>query len=487
MTTASDGEGGRKNGGRNDRASRQQTAEAERAADPRRWRVLAALCGALLVLVLDNTVLNVALPSLAADFSAPPALQQAVLDAYVVLFAGLLLPAGAVADRWGRRRALLTGTAVLAVASAAAAAAWSVWWLVAMRAVMGAGAALVMPATLAVIVQVFPAHERPRAFAVWAAVASGGMAVGPVLGGALVTAWSWAGVFLVNVPVLAVAAFAVVRLVPESRDPRARPVDGPGAALVTLGMTALTWTVIRAGEGGAGARTAAGAALAVAALTAFARRQRRLADPLVDFTLYRDARFAGGSAAASLLTLGTGSALYLLAGCLQRVRGLSALEAGAAIVPLAAGIVLGSAAGGRGHARLGARRSVVAGFLTTAAGFATLAALTPTSPYALLATGLALAGLGTGFAGPSTTSTVLGALPPRRAGMGSALNDTHQQLGTALGIAGLGALQSALERGAPAAADAAHRTTGALTVTFLTAAACAAAGALTAALTLRRT
>lgn len=476
-------------------------ADGDAGGHPRRWTILAAVCAALLVIVLDNTVLNVALPSLAADLGASTAGQQAVLDAYVVVFAGLLIAAGAASDRYGRRRAMLTGLTVLALASAAAAAAWSVWWLVAMRALMGVGAALVMPATLAILVQVFPERERARAFAVWAAVASGAMAAGPVLGGALVASWSWAGVFLVNVPVAAAAGLAVLRHVPESRDPAGRRVDAVSAALVTLGMVALTGAVIKAGELGPGAPVVPlAAAVSVLALAAFVRRQRRAATPLVDLALYRDRRFAGASAAATLLTLGTGSALFVLAQYLQLVRGHGPLEAGLALVPLAVGIVLGSTAGGRAHGALGPRHAIVLGFTVTAVGFGVLATLTPTGPYAVTATGLLLAGLGSGFAGPSTTSTVLGAVPRERAGMGSALNDTHQQLGIALGVAGLGALLSATYRAALPARHSASPLTEALadpsthqafthaqTVTFLTAAAFTLLGAATAAVTLRRT
>ncbi|GAA2084959.1 MFS transporter [Streptomyces albiaxialis] len=489
---------------------------------PRRRAILAALCAALLVIVLDNTVLNVALPDLAEDFDASTGTLQAVIDAYAVVFAGLLIAAGAASDRYGRRRALLTGLAVLGLASAAAALATSAWWLIAMRAAMGAGAALVMPATLAILVRVFPARERPRAFAVWAAVAAVAMAAGPVLGGALVAAWSWAGVFLLNVPVVLAAALAVARLVPESRDPLVRPVDPAGAALVTAGMVALTGAVIVAGHGGTGhggtgpggtgaggtVVPAAGLLVAALALAAFVRRQRRAPAPVVEFALYRDRRFAGGSAAAALLTLGTGSALFVLAQYLQLVRGLSALEAGAALVPLALGTVLGSALGGRAPARLGARATIVLGFTATAAGFLLLAALTPTSPYALVAGGLLLQGWGTGFSSPATTATVLGAVPSERAGMGSALNDTHQQLGIALGVALLGSLLAAVYRAAlPASVPAGARGSLAATlraadgggfagaakdafvtaqsVTMLTAAGCALTGALVAGAVLR--
>ncbi|WP_245928858.1 MFS transporter [Murinocardiopsis flavida] len=481
---------------------------------PRRWLILVAICAALLVIVVDNTVLNVALPSIAAAFGASTAEQQAVVDAYVVVFAGLLIAAGAAADRYGRRRAMLAGLVLLGAASAAAAVAWSVWWLVAMRALMGVGAALVMPATLAVLMQVFPDRERPRALAVWAAVASVAMAAGPVLGGFLVAAWSWAGVFLINVPVVAAAVAAIVRLVPGSRDPHARPVDPLSAAMVTVGMVALTTAVIVMGEHGPTAPAVAiGFAAAAAALAVFARRQARSVAPMVDLSLYRDRRFAGGSAAVALLTVGTGSALFVLTQHLQLVLGYSPLEAGVGVMPLAAGTVLGSIAGGRAPERMGHRAPIVLGFTATAAGFVLLAALTPTSPYLLVAAGLLLAGCGTGFAGPAATSTVLGAVPTERAGMGSALNDTHQQFGIAMGVAVMGSLLAAVYRtglpdavphrvagslaatldyaaeragGADTAAAARAAFTAAQTATMLTAAGCALAGAVIAGLVLRR-
>ncbi|GAA2603909.1 MFS transporter [Streptomyces axinellae] len=482
---------------------------------PRRRAILVAVCAALLVIVVDNTVLNVALPSIAAAFDASTAGLQAVLDAYAVVFSGLLITAGALSDRWGRRRAMVTGLVVLGVASAAAALAWSVWWLVAMRALMGVGAALVMPATLALLVHVFPARERPRAFAVWGAVASVAMALGPVLGGALVAVWSWVGAFLINVPVVCCAVVAILRLVPESRDGRARRVDPAGASLITVGMVALTTAVILAGEGGfARLPVLVSALVALLAVGGFLRRQRRSATPMVDLSLYRDRQFAGGSAAVTIISLGTGSTLFILAQYLQLVRGLDPFEAGVASVPMAAGIVLGSLAGGRAPARIGHRLSVVAGFTGTAAGFLFLAALTPRSGFALVAVGLFLVGGGNGFAGPAVASTVLGAVPKDRAGLGSALNDTHQQFGVAFGVAALGSLLAAVYRarapaGIPArargslaatleradahpgtgraTAEAARRAfTDAQSATMLAAAGCVAAGVTIAALVLRR-
>ncbi|GAA1251968.1 MFS transporter [Streptomyces javensis] len=413
----------------------------------RRWAILVALCAALLVIVIDNTVLHVAVPAIGDAFDASTDQLQAVIDAYVVVFAGLLITAGVLSDRYGRRRALVVGLLVFGAASALAAAAPSVWWLIATRALMGVGAALVMPATLAVLVVVFPERERPRAFAVWSAVASVGMAAGPLLGGALVDAWSWAGVFLINVPVVAVALFGVVRLVPETRAADARGLDPYGTVLVTAGMTGLVWALIEAPAYGCTApAVVAGAAVAVLALVGFGVRQRRSATPMVDLRLYRDRRFSGAGFAVAVMTLATGSTLFVLSQYLQLVLGYSAFETGLAAVPLAAGVVAGSVVGGRAPAGFGARACIVAGFTVTAAGFAVLASLSESGGSAAVSIGLGLAGLGSGIAGPSATSTVLGAVPPERAGMGSALNDTHQQLGIALGVAGLGSLLATVYR-----------------------------------------
>ena len=490
-----------------------ESARDDEEGHPRRWSILVALCAALLVIVMDNTVVNVAIPAIGHAFDASTAGLQAVIDAYVVVFAGLLVAAGVASDRYGHRRTVLVGLVVFGFASAAALAASSVWWLIAMRALMGVGAALIMPATLAVLVHAFPAGERPKAFAVWAAVASVAMAVGPVAGGALVAAWSWGGVFLINIPIVAVALVGIARLVPNFRDDNARRLDIGAAALVTVGMVALTTAIITLGETGAGSPLVpVAASIALVALGVFGWRQYHAAAPMVDFTLYRDRAFAGASAAAALLTLGTGSVLFVLLQYLQLVREHTALQAGLAIIPLALGTVAGSTVGSRAPARIGARYSIMIGFAVTTSGFVVLATLTPASSYVTVAIGLVLAGGGTGFSSPATYSTVLGAVPQSRAGMGSALNDTHQQLGTALGVAILGSLLAVVYRaGLPgsipedagrsltaslaysstdtdqaALAEAARTAfTDAQTVTLLTAAGCALAGATIAAFVLR--
>ncbi|TDC83033.1 MFS transporter [Actinomadura sp. 7K507] len=487
-------------------------AESDGPGHPKRWWILGAVCTALLIIVVDNTVLSVALPALGAHFEAGTTTLQAVADAYVVVFAGLLLAAGAASDRYGRRRTLVIGLALFAAASAAAALAPSASWLIGARAAMGVGAALVMPPTLAILVQVFPASQRPKAFAVWTAVAAIAMAGGPALGGLLVAAWSWAAVFWINVPLAAAALLSVVLLVPESADPDASPIDLTSVMLVTLGMGGATLAVLVLSEPEpAWATVGLGAAAAVTGLTGFALRQRRVQTPLVDFALYRDRNFAGASLAAALLTLGTGSTLFVLTQHLQLVLGFNAAQAGAALAPLAAGVAAGSIAGGRAPQRIGARFSIVAGFLVIICGFLVLASLDSSNGYPPVALGLAVLGLGTGFSGPAVTSTVLGAVPRHRAGMGSALNDTHQQLGIAIGIAVIGGLlATAYRTGLPdsvpprpagslnstlnyaaarsdtALADTARTAfTTAQTTTMLAAAGCAAAGALVAARVLR--
>ncbi|ALE82808.1 MFS transporter [Pseudonocardia sp. HH130629-09] len=473
---------------------------------PRRWWILVAICASLLIVVVDNTVLSVALPAIAEAFGAGTATLQAVVDAYVVVFAGLLVTAGVAADRYGRRRVLLVGLVVFAMASAAAGLAGAVWILVGARAVMGIGAALVMPATLAILVQVFPEHERPRAFAAWAAVAAVAMAAGPVLGGLLVELWSWGGVFWINVPLALGAVAVVAALAPESRDPDAGRLDSVSAVLVTAGISSVVLTVLVLGENGSLIIAWSAGILAVLGLGWFTRRQLRSSAPMVEFALYRDPRFAGGSVAAAVLTLGTGSALFVLTQYLQLVRGQSALEAGVSLVPLALSIVIASIIGGRSATRVGPRICIVSGFVVVTAGFLLLAMLGPSSSYPHVAAGLALLGLGAGFSGPAVTSVVLGAVPRHRAGMGSGLHDTHQQLGIAIGVAVMGAILTSVYRSrmvdlvgvedgalaltllrgdANLARAGTEAFVAAQSTTMIVAAGCAASGALIAALVLR--
>lgn len=424
--------------------------------DPRRWVILAAVCAALTAIIVDNTILNVAVPTIEHDLGATPAELQAIINAYVVVFAGLLVAAGLVADRYGRRRAVTIGLTILTLASVAAAFAPSAGWLIAARTIMGVGAALVMPGTLAILVHTFAPYERVKAFAVWSAAGSAAMAIGPLLGGLMVERFGWPGVFVISAALSAAAVVLIAWLVPESRDPHHRTIDVPGSIAITVAIASIVSSIILAPDYGIAAPIViAGLVLTIAASALFWVRQRRATSPMVEMSLYRNRQFAGASLAVAVLAIGTGSVLFVLTQHLQYVLNYTPLQAGLAIAPLAVGVVSASYVGARLPNRIGYRRSIVTGFAVTATGFLVLATLTPATPYAVIATGLLLAGIGSGLASPSVHTTVLGAVPPDRAGMGSALNDTHQQLGIALGVAIVGsAVATGYRHFAPASLNA---------------------------------
>lgn len=411
------------------------------ASSRRRWVILAAVCFALTSIVLDNSILNLAVPSIEDALGAGPAQLQAIINGYVVVFAGLLVPSGLLADRYGRKRTVSIGLAVLAAASAAAAFAPSAGWLVVARCIMGIGAALVMPGTLAILIHTFAPEERVKAFAVWSAVGSAAMAAGPLLGGYLVERFGWPGIFIIGAVLSVVAVVLMLWIVPESRDPQQRSIDPIGSVAITLTMGACVSGIILVPDHGlASPITLACPFLAIVGGIGFWVRQRRSASPMVDMSLYRNREFAGASLAVAALAIGTGSVLFILTQHLQHVVEYSPFEAGLAIIPLAVGVIAASYVGARLPGWIGYRWSMVLGFVVTASGFLVLATLTPASSYSVIAAGLLLAGTGSGLASPAVQTTVLGAVPPDRAGMGSALNDTHQQLGIALGVAIVGSI-----------------------------------------------
>jgi len=267
----------------------------------KRWWTLAVLCLSLLVISLDNTILNVALPTLERQLDASSSQLQWIVDAYMLVFAGLLLSAGALGDRFGRRRALTFGLAVFGLGSALSAMAGSAEMLIASRALMGVGGAFIMPSTLSILTATFPAHERPKAIGAWAAVSGLGIAIGPVAGGWLVEHADWSWIFLVNIPFVIAALLAQRPLVPESSDPAAPRLDLPGFALSTAGLTALVWGVIEAPSSGwTDGRTVAAFVAAAVLLVAFVGWERRTPQPMLDVRLFRNPRFSAASAAIML-------------------------------------------------------------------------------------------------------------------------------------------------------------------------------------------
>ncbi len=432
----------------------------------RRWWTLAVLSISLIVVSLDNTILNVALPSIADDLHASSSELQWVVDSYMLVFAGLLLTAGSLGDRFGRRRALTTGLLVFAGGSVLAALSGTTTELIASRALMGVGGALIMPSTLSILTAVFPAEERAKAIGAWTAVAGLGIALGPIAGGWLVEHADWHWVFLVNIPIAVLALAAGRVLVPESRDPKPDRIDLPGAALSTLGLTALLWAVIEAPDRGWTTGPIVGAfAAAIAILGLFAAWELRTPTPMLDVRLFRNPRFSAASGAIGLAFFGLFGVLFFTTQYLQSVHGFSPLEAGVWSLPVAAGLAVGGPLSAKLSARFGAKVVVSGGLSIVAGGLTLYATARPDSPFALIGGAETILGLGIGLAMTPATDSIMSTLPPERASVGSALNDTVRQVGGALGVAVLGSVLSSHYRdgmdgatqGLPAGAgDAAH-------------------------------
>ncbi|MFD1544789.1 MFS transporter [Nonomuraea guangzhouensis] len=420
------------------------------ARHPRRWLILIVLCLSTLVLVIDNMVLTVAIPPLAADLGATAQDTQWILDSYILVFAGLLLTAGSLSDRFGRRKIMIIGLALFGAASLVAAFAADPVQLIAARAAMGVGGALIMPSTLSILITVFDDEERRKAMAAWSAVAMAGLVGGPVLGGALIAWFWWGSVFLINVPVAALAIVAALVLMPESKGPWSRP-DPLGAILSASGMTALVWTIIELPHG----LSVPALALAVGALIGFVLWELRTAYPMVPLRLFRDRVFSGGSFSLTLVQIGNGGLLLVFSQYLQYVLGYTPTQAGLAFAPMAVASLACNALGAALGTRIGNRALIVTGLTVMAAGFALLAV--PGS-FAVMACALLTLGAGGGLAMPAAVSALMGAVPAEHAGVGSALNDTIQQAGAALGVAVLGSvLSSAYTAAMPATAPEAAR------------------------------
>jgi EmrB/QacA subfamily drug resistance transporter len=406
------------------------------------------LCLSLVVISLDNTILNVALPTLERELAASASQLQWIVDAYMLVFAGLLLTAGALGDRFGRRRALTFGLFVFGAGSLMAATATTAGMLIGARAVMGVGGAFIMPSTLSIVTNVFPPDERAKAIGIWAGVAGLGIAIGPVSGGWLVEHGDWSWIFLVNVP-LVIAALALGRvLVPESSDPAAPPLDVRGFALSTAGLTALVWAIIEAPDRGWTDLLVLGAfAGAIVVLGAFARWQLRAAYPMLDVRLFRNRRFSASSLAISLAFFALFGMMFFITQYLQLILGYSALEAGVRTLPVAAGLVIAGPLSARLAGAAGTKRVVAGGLFTVGIGLALLGFADADSGYGIAAASLAVLGFGMGCAMAPATDAIMGSLPLAKAGVGSAVNDATRITGGALGVAVLGSLLSSGYRG----------------------------------------
>jgi EmrB/QacA subfamily drug resistance transporter len=413
-----------------------------------RWTTLAVLSLSLLVIGLDNTILNVALPTLQEEFGASASTLQWMVDSYLLVFAGLLLVFGTLGDRFGRKRALQAGVTIFGLASLGALVADSAGQVIAVRALMGVGAALIMPATLSIIANVFPEEERGKAIGIWAALAAIGIGLGPLTGGALLEWFDWSSVFLVNVPFALAAVLLGIRCVPESRDPAPAAFDVPGAVLSTAGFTTLVYAVIEApGKGWGSALVLGLLAAAAVLLTLFVFWERRTSHPMLDLRFFRNRAFSVGTIAVSVAFFSLLGGIFALTQYLQFAHGYSAVEAGAVMSPLALGLVAGAGSSSRAVERLGTSRVVTAGLLgLTTVLTATLLFEVDTSAAALLAWFFFLA-LSMGWVMAPATEAVVSAVPAARSGVASAMNTVARMVSGALGVAVIGSLINSLYAG----------------------------------------
>jgi EmrB/QacA subfamily drug resistance transporter len=428
---------------------------------PRRWAILGVLVISLLVVVLDNTVLNVALRTIADPEHGLGASQSQLewsINSYTLVFAGLLFTAGILADRLGRRITLTVGLALFGLASLLSAYAGSADQLIWARALMGLGAAAVMPATLSIIANVFEPHERGRAIGVWAGAVGLGVAIGPIVGGLLLEHFWWGSVFLINVPIVVAGVVLVLVLVPESRDPRPGRIDLPGVLLSILGLTLLTYGVITGGEHGFG-QTESWAALvgAVVVLTSFVLYERRIPFPSLDVTLFRNRSFSASVGMIGLVFFAAMGAMFFSAFYLQLVRGYGPLASGALFLPFAVAQMVFAPRSAAMVKRFGPKAVSTVGLLLVATALAGWLFVGTSTPIWIVGALFFVQGIGMANVMPSATEAIMAALPREKAGVGSAVSNTIRQVGGALGVAALGAVLSSAYRdgigaGVPAAA-----------------------------------
>ena len=415
---------------------------AARRSPSRRWLALAVLCVSLLIVTLDNTVLNVVLPTLVRDLHATTSQLQWIVDAYVMVFAGLLLVAGSAADRLGRKRTFLAGLVAFAAGSIWAAFSGSVGMLIAARASMGLGAALIMPSTLSIITDTFRDRgERQRAIGLWAGTSGVGIALGPIIGGLLLAHFWWGSVFLINVPIAAIGVACAIPLVPNSRNPAAAPPDVPGGLLSIAGLGLVLWSLIEAPvHGWSSALVLVTGLGGLAVLGVFTAYERHCLHPMLNLEFFGRRQFSAAVSSIGLVTFGLFGALFILTQFMQFNLGYSALQAGLRVLPAAGAIAVVAPVSALLVRWAGTKLTAASGLLIVAAGLWQLSGATVASTYTSMLPGMIMLGVGAGLVIPSATASVMGSLPSAHTGVGSATNGAFLQVGGALGVAVLGSL-----------------------------------------------
>ncbi|GCA97820.1 MFS transporter [Mycolicibacterium sp. NCC-Tsukiji] len=403
---------------------------------------MSVICLSVFVISVDATIVNVALPTLSRELDADTAQLQWVVDAYTLVISALLLSAGTLSDRFGRRGWLIAGLVLFAVTSAVAAQADSVQGLIAARAAMGVGAAVIFPTTLALISAMFTdPGQRAKAIGVWAAMTGIGVAAGPLSGGWLLEHFAWGSIFWVNVPVAAAAVLGGALFVPTSRDPSAPPIDVPGLVLSAVGISALVYTIIEAPAAGwTAGRTITGFAVAAVVLAGFAVWEARTRHPMLDLKVFSNRRFSGGSLAVTAGFTALFGFIFVITQYFQFVKTYSALETGVRLLPVAFSIAAAAVAGPRLAERIGSTVVVAGGLTVFAAGLGWASTVSATTSYVEIAAQMLLLGGGLGLTTASATEAIMGTLSVDRAGVGSAVNDTTREFGGTLGVAIVGSV-----------------------------------------------
>jgi EmrB/QacA subfamily drug resistance transporter len=414
----------------------------------RRWWTLAAMCFALFMIMLDNTVVNVALPSIQTDLGASISGLEWTVNAYTLTFAVLLVTGGRLGDIFGRRRMFLFGVVVFGASSAFIGLSQSEAWLVGGRAVQGVGAAFMMPATLSIISNAFPPHERGKAIGTWAGVSALALAIGPVVGGFLVENVSWQSIFFLNLPVAALAVVVTLFATHESRDETAPPsVDFAGVAALTGGLAALVLALVEGNAWGWGSARIVGLlAFAVASLVAFTVVEARVANPMVDFRFFRSRSFAGANLVAFIVSFAMLATFFFFALYLQNVRGYSPLQAGVRFLPMTVVIIFAGPVAGRLSDRIGPRPLMTAGLLLNAISLFWQGHLSVDTPYTQLLGAFVLMGLGMGLIMSPMSTAAMNAVDPAKAGVASGVLSMSRMVGGTFGVAAMGALIAGLGR-----------------------------------------